>query len=212
MGYQLLQLLGKLMPVLRGVQTGVVAQINGGVAQGGSQHGTVVHRVGVTCCDAPLQVIHAQAMDEHQHLARGFGHRRHGIPHQGLALITHRHGRGQRVVAGGQPVAHHPVERGQHRLALWRLGRFVYQGGEQGLQFPQAGRQAFAHHVGDAVHCAVDKAGQAAGLSRGAARYTHGAPHRLVHAFGHVRHAAGGLGGQLRDRAQVRGTQMLCHA
>ena len=202
--HHLLQLLCQQVPVLRGVQAGVVAHVHRGVAQG-CQCGAVVDRGAVVSLAVPLQVVHAQAVDQQRHLVGCARQLRRAAPQQGTALVTQGHGRGQRVVALGQPVAHHAIEGGQHGFALRCFGRGIHDGGQQRLQLGQARLQPFAHQFGDAVDRAVDKAGNAAGFLWRAAGNPHAAPDRLVHAFCDAGYAPRGLGGQLGYAAQVAG-------
>lgn len=71
---QLLQQGGQLLAVDRRVQAAVVVQVNRGVAEFSRQLQTVVmgrvQHAGFPMT-VPLQVIHAQAMNQHQHLACG---------------------------------------------------------------------------------------------------------------------------------------------
>ena len=205
MAGQLLQLQGQCQAVVRGVLAGVVAQVYGGVAQTGRQHRAKVHllraRPGL-----PLQVVHAQAMHQQQQLAR---HRvphtgRQGLPVQRLAIPAQRHRGGQRVVAGGQAVAHHPIQRSEHCLALRAAGCLCVGRGQQGLQPRQHALCTLAQQLRAALHRAVHQPGEAPGLPRlRAVRRTQRAPHGLVHPFGDAHHAHCGLAGQLGGRAQV---------
>jgi hypothetical protein len=111
---------GQFAPVLRGVQAGVVAQVDGRVAQTGGKSRSVVQGL-IVGLRAPLQIVHAQAVHQQHHFASGLGQGQRGLQVERCALAAQCHWRGQRVVVGGQVVAQHAIERGQHGLALRRL-------------------------------------------------------------------------------------------
>jgi hypothetical protein len=88
--HHLLQLGRELVPVLRGVQAGVVAHVNGGVAQRGGNGFAMIDHFSVFF-GVPLQVVHAQAVDHQQHLGRCSGQMRRArldVPAQCLALVA----------------------------------------------------------------------------------------------------------------------------
>ena len=130
---QLLKPCRQFMAVLRHMQSRVVAQVDGRVAQRGRQYCPMVDRLPFLR-HTPLQVVHAQAVDQQQCPAGGAGQRRHAPQVQGLAPVAQGHGRCQRVAGRHQPVAQHAVERGEHRLALRRIGPGPVGRLEPGLQ------------------------------------------------------------------------------
>jgi hypothetical protein len=210
--YQQLQQAGEFVSVLRGVQAGVVAQVEWGVAQFLGQCGAVV--VGGVPFRLPLQVIHAQAVNQQQHFAGGWQIRWQGLPFlplvQGQATVAQAHGGGQRVAAVGQAVTHYAIECGQHGFALGRAGLGVVCRIKQGLQLAQHRVQAVADELRDALHAFVNQPGDATGLRRCftawcAQRF----PDRLVHAFCNAGHAGGGLRCQLGHAPKVGRAQVL---
>ena len=121
---QLLQQSGQLRAIGRNVQAAVVVQVHRGVAEFAGQHQAVVVRGmqrAVSAMGAPLQVVHAQAVNQHQQLGRSGGQalRQRGFfQRQGLAFVAQAHVDGQRIGGVLQLVAEHAVERRQHRFAL----------------------------------------------------------------------------------------------
>ncbi len=209
--HQLLQLGCELVAVLRSVQAGVVAHMNGGVAQRGGDSLAVIDHLAVFL-GVPLQVVHAQAVDQHQRLAARAGQARRArldVPLQRLALVAQAHRRGQRVAAGHQVVAHHAVQDGQHGFALRAAGLRGAGGFEQRHQRGKRQVERLAHRLRDAVDALVDQPGHAPRLPGGGpAGHAHGVVDGLVHALDDAGHALGGLGGQLGHAAQVGGTQV----
>ena len=218
MGQQLFQLGCERAAVLRGMQAGVVTQVYRGVTQSRRKLCPVaaIWLLARSRClvwpggtGSPLQVVHTQAMDQHQHLAGGVRHGCPGLPIQRYALVTQGHGGRQRVIAVGQAVAHHSVQRCQYRLALWCFGWGNFCQLQQGLQPGQQEVGTLAEHLRNSAHTPVDQTGDAACLPRRFSTWhTHRAPHRLVQTFGDMRNAGRGLGCQLGDAAHVRSAQV----
>ena len=203
---QRLDLAGQRTPVERGVQAAVVAHIDRGVAQRPRQVFAVV-----VAGALPLQVVHAQAVHQQQHLAGGCtrGLQRRQVKR--AAPLAQRHRHGQRVAVGSQAVTHHAIEGRQHGLALgqWRGVRSAQRALQEGFEPQQRGLQPGIDQACHAVDTAVDHAGEPARTARlGRAGQAHGAEHRLVHALDDARHASRGLGGQTRRAAQIAGTQL----
>ncbi len=100
----------------------VVAQVDRGVAQRAGQRLAMVIGGGAAVVEVlcPLQVVHAQAVNQQQDLAvdgrRGQSLQVLGGQH--APLVAKTQGCSQRVAGGLQLVAHHAVERGQHGLTL----------------------------------------------------------------------------------------------
>ncbi|MNV53838.1 hypothetical protein D3C71_1460000 [compost metagenome] len=157
----------------------------------------------------PLQIVHAQAMDQHQELARGPAAGGQGGQVQRQPIPVEPHAGAQWVVVALQAVAHHAVEGGEHGLALPLHcgGRRI--GFKKRLQPRQTCLQARVHQACHAPNALVDQPGQAARLARlRPSRQAQRAQHRLVHPLGHAADARGGLCGQPRHSPQVGRTQL----
>jgi len=105
---------------------GVVVQVDGRVAEVARQRGAMV-----VAAAPPLQVVHAQAVGQHQQLRPRVGQRvreRLWFQRQRLAVAAQAHRDGQRVAAGLEVIAEHAVQRSQHRLALRQAGHAVEPG------------------------------------------------------------------------------------
>jgi hypothetical protein len=195
------------LPVGGGVLAGVVAQVHGGVVQRLGQVCAVV-----VACALPLQVVHAQAVHQQQHLAGGLATGAQCGQVQCVAVLAQFHGQGQGVGIGGQAVAHHAVQCGQQCLAFGRGRRLRTHACalQRGLQPPQCGLHAHVHPMRHPVDALVHQAGDAAcAPRRGRAGQAQGVQHRAVHALGNARHARRRLCGQARRAAQVCGAQRL---
>ena len=117
----------QLPAIDRGVQAGVVVQVNRGVAKLVCEPLPVVLAVARQrirrAVSAPLQVVHAQAMHQQQNLACRMGQvlRQRGLVHgQGLAVMAQAHADGQRIGGVQQLVTEHAVKRRQQGFALRR--------------------------------------------------------------------------------------------
>ena len=97
------------------MQTCVVAQENGRVTM--RSQSIAVHR-------SPLQIVHAQTVDEHNHFAAVRSDFCHAVCIQNLALVVQCHLRRKRILAFFQSVTHHAIQCGQYRFALGRVGCF----------------------------------------------------------------------------------------
>lgn len=158
----------------------------------------------------PLQVIHAQAMNQQQDLARELGRWRPCLPVQRFATVTQSHWRGQRIVAGGEAITHHAIECREHSFALGCSGPGVARRFEQGLQPGQHGVHTLTQQARNPPNALVSQTGDAAGLSRCfAARRAQGPPDRLVDPFRDAGHARGGLSRQLGNGPNVRKAQVF---
>ena len=66
----------------------------------------------------PVRVVHAEAVQQQQDLARGAWHRRQAVGVEGGAAVSKAHRGRERAVARHEVIAHHAVERRQHGVAL----------------------------------------------------------------------------------------------
>jgi hypothetical protein len=160
----------------------------------------------------PLQVIHAQTVQQHQQARRGLGQtraHREAFEHQVAARVSKRHRNRQRIVGGGQMVAQHAIERsndgfalGTRRLPRIRRHQLRDQPAEQRLG-------AAAHHARDAAHRLVHQAREAARALRVRGRAAQGrkACDTGVHRLDEARQAGHRVGGQAGGAAQVGGLQ-----
>jgi hypothetical protein len=104
----------------------------------------------------PLQIVEAQAMREHQQLARACGDgrgQRLAPQRQRLAVATKAERNRQRIAGLGQVVAQHAIQCGDDRFT--RGGRLDVS--EERSEAPQNGVDAPAHEPGHAVYGAVDQ-------------------------------------------------------
>ena len=152
----------------------------------------------------PLQVVHREAVDQHDDPARCLRNRGPEIvpgERQRGAVATQAHGDGERVGAGREMVAEHAVERRQDCLA--RRRRLASR--EQRRELSEQAVDAVAEGPSHAANAAIDEAGHAAGarvlLARGR---DHRRDHR-VHGFDEVGEAGRRVDDQPAGAAQVRG-------
>jgi len=113
----------------RDAEAAVVVQVDRRVAQLPRQRQAVVMAPVL-----PLQVVHAQAVQQHEQARRRPGRMRAqglALDPQGLARSTKGHRDRQRIGAGREMVAEDTVEGGDHRLPL-RTGRLLRIRREQG--------------------------------------------------------------------------------
>ena len=158
----------------------------------------------------PLQIVHAQAMNQQQHFAGGLRHGERVLDVERLTPIAQRHRRGQGVLTLQQTVPHYSIERCQHGFALGCFGRLCLDSLQQWLQADKCRVEPLANPLGNTLNALVNQAGQAARCARRfAAGHTHAAPDRLMHALSNPRHTGSRLRCQLRNRAQIRRSQML---
>ena len=113
--HQRFEQLGERAPVGRDVEAAVVVQIDRRVPEVARQRGAVIVSLAL-----PLQIVHAQAVHQHDQLAAGVRDRRGqrlAFARQRVTVPTQVHGDRQRVVRRRQVVAEHAVQRGEQRLA-----------------------------------------------------------------------------------------------
>ena len=114
----------------------------------------------VVAASPPLAGVHAEPVDEHEDAAvrMGNGHvDRAGVDRQRHAVVVQAHAGGERVGGGGEVVAEHPVEHGQHRVALGRRARSGR--GQHGRDLAEQGVEGAAHEVRDPADASIDEAG-----------------------------------------------------
>ena len=199
-----IELRRQLRAVVRRVQTRVVAQVDRRVAQRLRKVGAVVMAL-----VPPLQIVHAQAVNQHQQFAGGCAAGSQMGKVQGLPVPVEAHARAQRVVVVLQAVAHHTVEGGQYGFALPVHPGRRYIRRKKRLQPRQACLQPRIHKAGDAPDALVHQPGEPTGLPRlRPPREPQRAQHRLVHALGHMADAGRGLRCQARHTPQVGGAQL----
>jgi hypothetical protein len=132
----------------RHAQAAVVVEMDRGVAQIARQRLAVI-----MACALPLQVVHAQAMQQHEQSRRDAGRARtHGetIEQQCLTGLAKRHRDRQRVVGGRQIVAEHAVERRDNGFALGTRRQRRVRCGQGRTQQPQQDLGTAAHQLRDA--------------------------------------------------------------
>ena len=150
--HQRFEQLGERAPVGGDVEAAVVVQVDRRVAEVARQRGAVIVPLAL-----PLQVVHAQAVQQHDQLAAGLRDRRGqrlAFARQGDAVPAQAHGDRQRVVRCRQVVAEHAVQRGEQRLAP-RPGAAL---AEQGLEPRQQAVEAVPDEADHAVDAPVDQA------------------------------------------------------
>ena len=150
--HQSFELVGERAPVLADVEPAVVVQIDRRVAEVARQRRAVIVALAL-----PLQVVHAQAVDQHDQLAAGarnrrgqrlaFGRQPHAVPAQA-------HGDRQRVARCRQVVAEDAVERGERRLAAGPCASLA----EQRCKPRQQSVEALAHQPDHTVDAAINQA------------------------------------------------------
>ena len=205
---QSLQQPGQLGAVRRDVQAAVVVQVDGAVTAVAGQRGAVV-----VAFAAPLQIVHAQAMQQHHQTRAGARQaqlQRCVFQHQRAAFAAQRHRGGQGVARGGEVVAEHAVQRRDDRLAFCaRQGLVVVAdpGGQRRRQPREQGVDAAADPARHAADALVDKARDAASAARRGGRTEAREPRKarnaLVHRFDQVGEPCRGVRGQTRGAAQV---------
>ena len=211
--HQPLQLGGKLAAVLRHMAPAVVAQANQRAAQRLGQECTVVVAVA-----RPLRVVHAQTVDQQQQVRARHGAGRWfqllfedvGLAQrEGLTIDAHLHRLRQRVASGHQPITHHTVERGQHRLALRRSLRVCGGIVQQRQQRTQHHIRALPHQRRHAANAPVNLPGEAVGLlGWRATREPQLTVYRAMHTLHHVDHALGRLRRELGGGLEIGGAKV----
>ncbi len=200
---QLLQQRGELAAVVGHVPAAVVVQVQRCAVQRLRQGLAVV-----VAAARPLPVVHAQAMQQHQHLALRCRQRLRqcrAFQRQGQAAAAQGHVDGQRVAAGMQVVAQHAVEGGDEGLALRRGRRGP---GSAGLDQPQCRIDAVPGPADAAAHGAVDQAGQARAAADGQRAVEADARgDGVVHGLDQVGHADAAVHTQPGQATQVGGAQ-----
>ncbi|OIQ67257.1 hypothetical protein GALL_511670 [mine drainage metagenome] len=206
---QWFKLCGQRLAILRDVQAAVVAQIDRGKALLLRQRGGVIDGLAVLLA-APLQIIHAQAMDDQKYLRADVGQINRALGVDDPTLMAQGHGRGQRIGTGLQLLAHDTIEGSDGSGTLKRLRTGTLQTQQQRLKPGKRRRQALTHQGRDPRDALIDRTGQTARLARHRTTGgTQSTPDRLVHPFGHAGDCPRGLGGQQRQGAQVAGAPMV---
>ena len=205
---QPLEQIGELTAVARNMQPAVVVQVQRRAAEVARERRAVVVAVAL-----PLQIVHAQAVHQHQQVRAGRGpaHRqRGGFDQHRPAFAAQGHRRRQRVGGCHEVIAQHAVERRHDRFALpacaGRAGGIerIGSNGERRHQQREQRVDAAAHHPRDAANRLVDQAGDAARAAVGRCRREPGQPaDAFVHRLHQVREAGGRVGRQAHGTAQV---------
>jgi hypothetical protein len=113
--HEIFELRGELAPVGRDVEAAVVVQVDRRIPEVVRERSTVIVPFAL-----PVQVVHAQAMQEYDQLAVGLRDRRgqRRTPNgQRDAVAAQTHMNGQRIAGRCQVVAEHAIERGQQCAA-----------------------------------------------------------------------------------------------
>jgi hypothetical protein len=160
----------------------------------------------------PVQIVQAQAVNQHRELAAAVRNRCRQRPcfeHERSAFAPQAHGNGERVVARDEVIAHNAVQRGQHRLALRRGSPSC----ERRPELPEQGIHAAAHQVRHAPHALVYQPGDAPRAAR-RARPAEGASNRVMHGLREIGQPGGRLRGEPREAAEIGGVKVrgLAHA
>jgi len=153
--------IGECTTVGRNVQPGVVVQIDGRVAEVLRQRGPVVMAVA-----RPLQIVHAEAMHEHEQLRARVRHRggeSRAAGRERLAFTAYAHRDRERVFRRGQVVAEHTVHHGHQAFARRRRLHLLERGGHRAQREVEAAAHrardatdALVNQPGDAIHRATD--------------------------------------------------------
>jgi hypothetical protein len=149
----------------------------------------------------PLQIVHAQAVYQHDQLRAGVGDRvRQSIRAQRerLACVMQLHRQSQRIAGGLEVIAEHAVQRRDDRFALCR-GAWMCDGvpGKHGID-------DIAGDPSDPADAAIDQPRDPAGtFRRRTAQPETGPRDRGVHRFDQVGDADGRIHAESRETVQV---------
>ena len=180
------------------MKAGVVVQIDRCVAELASQRRAVVVPAPV-----PLQVVHAQAVHQQQHLSAGVrdrGGQRACLQRQRDSVPAHAHADRERVLRSREIVAQHAVQRGERGFASAPCTPRAEQRIERGEQAIEQVTDK-ADHAADAP---IDQPRDAGGAPR--FRWDENAGNAgdaVVHRFDDVDHACDGI-----DRQSTQSTQV----
>ena len=197
-GHQLVEQPGELATVLRYMQAGVVVQIDRRESEVGSQRLPMVVAVA-----RPLQVVHAQAMHQHQQACAWPGPEVQGKAAREVQRLTAAaQGHRDREWIGGvdQVVAPHAVERRNHRFTRQAAGI----GWPDLRDRAEREVQTLADGARGAAHRTVDGAGDPRSLAGWhAARQVRDGRNRVMHRLDDLGDAQRGVNTQLRQSAQI---------
>ncbi len=198
--HQRFQHLGKLAAVDGNMTPGVVMQVDGRVSQVTREGGAVIVSLPI-----PLQIVHAQAMQEHDNPFaqgwRGLGQRSR-LHRQRPPVTAQAHANRQRVPGRFEVVAQHAVQRCEQCLAprpCAFLAELWNEPGEQAIQ-------CVADDADNAANAAVDQPGDAGGASPSPLRrtgYSRDTGDVDVHRFHQVDHPRNGVDGEPAYAMQV---------
>ena len=198
------ELFGELSAVVGDRQPGVVVQIQRRVAQRIGEHRAVIVAVA-----RPLQIVHAQAVDQDQQLRAVVRNRFDQClrsQRQGFACMVQAHRQGQGIAGRGEVIAEHTVEHRDHRFALRRSARVracVRALREQGIE-------RAAGEAGHAADAAVHQPGDAGrALRRRTADAQMRARDRGMHGFDEIGDAGGRAYAQAREAVEVGQAQEI---
>ena len=184
--------------VARNVQPAVVAQVHGREPAVGRERGAVI-----VAFAPPLQVVHAQTVDEQEDPAsrpRDRALERRALEVERLAVVAQRHLDRERIAAVSEVVTEHAVQCREHRFALERRRAAT----DQWRELSEQRINAAADKPRDAADRPVDEPGDAArGCLRRRTQRARPSQNVVMHGLDEARQAEGRIDGETAESADV---------